>query len=67
MIMYLIFFLIFLLAAVFAFTVGFLINFHFKKLGVENDTKAQKIIRVYKIGTALIFLLSAVSLFLLII
>ena len=59
--------LVFILAAIIAFIIGFFINFHFKKLGIDEDIRTKKIIKVYKTGGLIIFLLSLVSLILLLI
>lgn len=63
----LILFLILIITAAFSFLVGFFIIFHFRKLGIDNDDRALKIIKTYKQGAAIIFVFSAFLLILLLV
>ena len=62
---YLILSLIFLLNAIIIISIGFLINYHFKKLGVDEDKGPEKIMKIYKTGSIIIFFIGIVSLILL--
>ena len=58
-------FLVFSLTVIFVLTVGFLINYHFKKLGIDNDKGSMKIMRIYKKGATIISIVAFISLILL--
>ena len=60
--LHLILFSIFLIVVLFILAVGFLINYHFKKLGIDNDKGAEKIMKIYKKGASIILLISLISL-----
>jgi len=64
---YLILLAIFIFVTLFAIAVGFLINYHFKKLGVDNDKNSQKIMSIYKKGVMILVILTAFTFFLLVI
>jgi DMSO/TMAO reductase YedYZ heme-binding membrane subunit len=58
-------FLAFSFTVIFVSTVGFLINYHFKKLGIDNDKGSMKIMEIYKKGAIIISIIGFVSLTLL--
>ena len=58
-------FLVFSLTVIFVSAVGFLINYHFKKLGIDNDKGSEKIMKIYKKGTIIISIIAFISLILL--
>jgi 4-hydroxybenzoate polyprenyltransferase len=62
--LHLILFSIFLIVVLFVLGIGFLINYHFKKLGIDNDRGAEKIMKIYKNGVLIISLISIISLIL---